>query len=88
MNQKKAKALRRISYKLSRGQDYLPEMKVKQDAVFETITDDNGKEKKKMVKQAKFQRVLSKMGAHSIHRRLKKLYLQKKIRISINRKEA
>jgi len=87
MNQKKAKTIRKIAHKLSQGKDFLPEMKVKKNAVFETITGEDGKKEKKIRKNAKFQRVLAKMGMRSINQRLKKLYIQRKIKISITGKE-
>lgn len=85
MNQKKAKTIRKIAYHLSKGKDYLPEMKVKKDAVRKEIIGEGGKKETKVIRNAKFQRVLAKMGTRSITRSLKKLYLQKKIKIAIDR---
>lgn len=87
MNAKKAKTIRKIAFRLSRGQDFNPEMKVKKNAVFKEVVGDDGKKKKQIVKNAKFQRTLNKAGATSIRRRLKRLYIQRKIRISIDRKK-
>ena len=87
MNAKKAKTIRKIAFRLSRGQDFNPEMKVTKNAVFKDVIGDDGKKRKQIVKSAKFQRVLNRDGATSIRRRLKRLYLQRKIRISIDRKK-
>lgn len=87
MSAKKAKTIRKIAFRLSRGQDFNPEMKVKKNAVYKDVIGEDGKKRKQIVKNAKFQRMLNKSGATSIRRRLKKLYLQRKIRISIDRKK-
>lgn len=87
MNQKKAKLIERLAAKLSRGENPDAVMKVKKNAVFETFKGDDGKQHKKLKKGAKFQRVLVKTGKRSIKRRLKKLYAQKKIRLTVVRNQ-
>lgn len=85
MNSKKAKALGRIAHRISRGENPDAIMKVKKDAIREEFTKDDGSIGKRVVKNAKFQRTLIKTGKRSIKRRLKKLYVQKKIRLTITK---
>lgn len=88
MNQKKAKLLHKLAVKISRDGIDVADMKITKKAVRKEVVDSLGNPTKKVVQSAKFQRVLRKNGPRSIKRRLKKLYVQKKIKLSLKKHAA